>query len=115
MKKILIVDDEQEILDAFTTLFSKGGYEVDTAQNGLECGVKLIQFNPDYLILDICMPEMNGMQVIDYIEEIALEGTQIIVISGFLDNRDIEQLDKKKIKWFKKPIDFKSLKEIIDE
>lgn len=62
-KKILIVDDEKDILDLLSYNLSKEGFDVVTAKNGVEA-LKLAKQNPDAIILDIMMPEMNGIEVI---------------------------------------------------
>lgn len=68
--KILCVDDEQDILDLLTFNLEKEGYEVCTALNGrkgLEVAKKEI---PDLIILDVMMPEMDGMETCREIREI---------------------------------------------
>ncbi len=62
-KKILLVDDSLLILKMLSTFLKKNGYEVDTAQNGLEAIEKVYTNPPDIILLDITMPKMNGYQV----------------------------------------------------
>ncbi len=62
-KRILIVDDEPDILEVLKFNLEKEGYEVLTASNGEE-GVELAgQIRPDLIILDIMMPKMDGVEV----------------------------------------------------
>ena len=69
MKKILLVDDESDILDFLSYNLENAGYEVRVAQNGLE-GVKVAQeFLPDLIILDMMMPEMDGIETCERIRE----------------------------------------------
>ncbi|MEN9639534.1 MAG: DNA-binding response regulator [Bacteroidota bacterium] len=68
-QKILLVDDEQDILDLLSYNLDKEGYEVHTATNGLK-GVELArQIQPDLIILDVMMPEMDGMEACKVIRE----------------------------------------------
>jgi two-component system alkaline phosphatase synthesis response regulator PhoP len=62
--KILVVDDERSILDLVTAYLEKEGYEYRTAADG-RTGLKSAQlFNPDILILDIMLPEMDGIELL---------------------------------------------------
>ena len=61
--KILIVDDDPDILDAMTMIIESQGYEVVTARDGIEGLANLKSENPDLLILDLMMPKMDGFGV----------------------------------------------------
>ncbi|MBK8563466.1 MAG: response regulator transcription factor [Saprospiraceae bacterium] len=62
-KKILVVDDEPDILEILSYNLRKEGFQVQTANNGEE-GLKAAhQMNPDLIILDIMMPQMDGVEV----------------------------------------------------
>jgi two-component system alkaline phosphatase synthesis response regulator PhoP len=62
--KILVVDDEQDILDLVVAYLEAEGYDVRTAQDGL-IGLDLArQFAPDLIVLDIMLPGLDGMQVL---------------------------------------------------
>ncbi len=63
VRKVLIADDEPDILEILKYNLIKEGYQVITAQNGDEAIVKAKQTNPDLIILDIMMPEKNGVEV----------------------------------------------------
>jgi two-component system, OmpR family, alkaline phosphatase synthesis response regulator PhoP len=61
-QKILLVDDEQDILDLLSYNLEKEGYEVYTAPNGVK-GLEIArQVIPDMILLDVMMPEMDGME-----------------------------------------------------
>ena len=61
-EKILVVDDEKDIRKLLTDFFQLQGYQVYTARNGQEAMDK-ISVNPDIILLDINMPQMDGMEV----------------------------------------------------
>lgn len=61
--KILIVDDDPDILDAMTMIMESQGYQVVTARDGIEGLANLKSENPDLLILDLLMPKMDGFAV----------------------------------------------------
>lgn len=60
--KLLIVDDEPDILEILSFNLKKEGFDVATATNGKMALDKLVSFNPDLILLDIMMPVMDGLQ-----------------------------------------------------
>ncbi len=60
--KILLVDDEPDIIALIKYNLEKEGYEVETASNGREGLEKAKEFLPDVILLDVMMPEMDGME-----------------------------------------------------
>lgn len=63
MKKILIIEDEQDLIKGLKLNLSDEGYEVDWAVNGTEGLRKAVEEAPDLIILDIMLPEMDGLEV----------------------------------------------------
>jgi len=61
--RLLIVDDDSDVLDMLRELLSHGGYEVLSAVNGREALQKATEFNPDVILSDVMMPEMNGFEL----------------------------------------------------
>ncbi len=61
--KILVVDDDPDILDAVTMILESQGYEVVTARDGVEGLANLKAEHPDLIILDLLMPKMDGFAV----------------------------------------------------
>ncbi len=69
--KILVVDDEMNICEIIRTYFEKEGYEVKTANDGVE-GVNFFKmYDPDLVLLDVMMPKKDGWQVCREIREIS--------------------------------------------
>ncbi len=67
-KTILIVDDEKDIVDLLSYNLNKEGFHVITARNGREA-LDRVKEKPDVIILDIMMPVMNGLQVIQELKK----------------------------------------------
>lgn len=68
-KKILLVEDDVFIRDIYYTKFSQEGFDVTTADNGLEALKKLEEMVPDVMLLDIVMPYMDGIEVLKEMKE----------------------------------------------
>ena len=69
MKRIMIVDDYEDILDLTKDILSVKDYEIETACGGEECLKKVEKFKPDMILLDIMMPKMSGWEVLDELEK----------------------------------------------
>jgi len=82
-KKILLVDDEIDILDFLSYNLMQSGYDVRTAINGEE-GVKVARaFSPDLILLDMMMPEMDGVETCEKIRSISeLENVMIAFLTA---------------------------------
>lgn len=63
-KKILIADDEPEVLEIMAKRISQEGYLVVTAVDGQEAWKKIQSEDPDVILLDLIMPRMNGLEVL---------------------------------------------------
>jgi len=87
--KILVVDDDSSVRDVITTaLREKRYYLVKEASSGVEACVKLGSDCPNILILDIQIPDMDGVEICRLIKaKPELSGIKVIVITGFPDRR----------------------------
>ena len=81
MAKVLIVDDEGSIRRTLRDILEFEKYEVDEAADGKECLFKVKKNQYDILLLDIKMPKMDGMEVLDRLQILAPD-TPVIMISG---------------------------------
>ena len=68
-KKILVVDDDPDILDALTMILESQNYKVVTARNGLEGLAGIESEKPDLMILDLLMPKMDGFALYKELQE----------------------------------------------
>lgn len=69
LRRILIVDDDRQMLDLVPRILSHAGYEIETASSGFEAGAKVATFRPGLIILDLLMPEMSGFELCRLIKE----------------------------------------------
>ncbi|MEY4661119.1 MAG: hypothetical protein RLZZ42_1071 [Bacteroidota bacterium] len=85
-KKILIADDEPDILEIISYNLVMNGYDVETAKDGDQAIQKAKQFNPDLIILDIMMPKKNGIEVCKILRsQPAFEQTLIVFLTALND------------------------------
>ena len=88
-KKVLIVDDEPNIVTALDYLLQRSGYEVRVASNGDEALRQVEAFGPDLVLLDVMMPQKSGYHVCQRIRERRdWSGIKIVILSA--KGRDAE-------------------------
>lgn len=82
-KKILLIDDEQDILEILSYNLEKEGYDVSTALNGIEGIEKAREIIPDLILLDVMMPEKDGIETCQDLRKIKeLQQTLIVFLSA---------------------------------
>lgn len=129
-KKILIIDDEQDVLLFLGTLLRKNGYDVCEACDGVEGMKKVMEEKPDLVCLDLIMPEKTGIKMYrEMRKDDQLKGVPVIMVTGI---ESVDRWDFKDFKTFirerslprpdgyiEKPIDkeqfLKAVKEVLGE
>ena len=93
-KRVLVVDDDEAIVEMFRELLEPDGrFEVRTASTGYEAGIVTEQFQPDIMLLDFKLPDINGNAVCRTIRANPNYGhMKIIIISGVADPDEVEDL-----------------------
>ena len=113
--KILVVDDEQDIVTIIGKVLKKSGYEVITANEGLECIDKVSEELPDLILLDNIMPNMDGPTVLSKLK--ASKKTAdipVIMVTALADQEHITGAEKGgAIEYIIKPFDYRVLLEKI--
>ncbi|WP_158864603.1 response regulator [Leifsonia sp. AG29] len=90
--RILIADDDQQILRALRILLTARGYEVLTARTGAEALSQAVEHHPDLVMLDLGMPELDGIEVIEGLR--GWSTVPILVVSGRTGSADkVDALD----------------------
>ncbi|MBI2014263.1 MAG: response regulator, partial [Candidatus Rokubacteria bacterium] len=77
--KILVVDDEQEVLDIMVECISQAGYRALPARSGREALKIFNAEHPELMITDLVMPEMNGLELIEAVRAISPK-TEILIL-----------------------------------
>ncbi len=82
-KKVLIIDDEDEVRDFVSTLLEENGYAPITASNGAEAMDMVRQDKPDLIIMDILMPKQGGIKMYRELKsEDSFKDIPVVVYSG---------------------------------
>lgn len=90
--KILIVDDEPNILLSLEFLMKKSGYEVFIARDGSEALEIIQKYTPDLVLLDIMMPEVDGYEVCQFIRKNqALANIKVVFLTAKSRQEDIDK------------------------
>lgn len=88
-KKVLIVDDETNIVISLEFLIEQAGYDLRIAHNGQEALEQMAAFEPDLILLDVMMPRINGFDVCRRVRENpAWQKTKIIMLTA--KGREVE-------------------------
>jgi len=91
LTKILLVDDEQDILDFLSYNLEREGYQVDTATNGKDAITKAKKNAPDLIVLDVMMPGMDGIETCREIRQVdSLKNVLIAFLTA--RNEDYSQI-----------------------
>lgn len=95
MAKVAIVEDDQAISQMYRFKFEAEGYEVETAENGV-LGLELIEkMNPDIVLLDLMMPEMNGDEVLAKMRASSWgKNTKVVVLTNMGEQEIPESVKK---------------------
>jgi two-component system response regulator AtoC len=109
MKTILIVDDDPLILKTLSTHFSKSGYEVLTADDGREGLESYAESMPDLVILDIRLPDVDGLEALRRIRDIDPKAL-VVIITAYDDMKTtVEAIKSGAFEYLVKPLDFLEL------
>jgi len=84
-RKVLIIDDNEDIRTIYSTSFEQAGYKVFTSNDGLAGITDIIEINPTVIILDLLMPEMDGYEFISSLRNNTSFKSPIVVTSSFPD------------------------------
>jgi CheY-like chemotaxis protein len=116
MAKVLVVDDEKDVVELVKFLLERDGHQVIEAFNGREALEKAFAELPELIILDIMMPEMDGYTVNARLTE--NESTRripVIILTAKGQMRDVFEMASNVAFYMEKPFDPKHLREKIQD
>ena len=90
MPRVLVVDDEVNIVRLIQINLQRHGYEVETANNGAEALAKIRDSRPDLLVSDVMMPEMDGFELLANVRrDPALSDLPVIMLTAKAQDADV--------------------------
>ena len=113
-RRVLIVDDDRDIVTIVSTILGGRGWDIKAAYNGREALEAVTLSKPDIILLDIMMPEMNGIEVLKRIKKIDTDA-RIIMITAFGDVESyLDSMELGAYEYINKPFETEELLEMID-
>ena len=89
--KVLIIDDDQDLLGMYKTKFMGEGFQVFTQTDGLRGVTDAVKINPDIVLMDLMMPQMDGFESIQAFRQNTSLPVKIIVLSNLAQESDKEK------------------------
>lgn len=113
-KRVLIVDDDKDIVSIVKAILSGRGWDIEAAYSGQEALEAVTSQKPDIILLDIMMPEMNGIEVLKRLKKIDADA-RIIMITAFGDVESyLDSMELGAYEYINKPFETDELLEMID-
>ncbi|MFC1869702.1 response regulator [Chloroflexota bacterium] len=110
---VLVVDDNADLVDTFSLILKRKGYQVDTAEDGLSAVEKFRKRPFDVTLMDIIMPNMNGVEAFRKIREIN-PGARVILMTAYYEEEEIKTaVDEGAYSAVHKPVNIAQLIELI--
>jgi two-component system response regulator AtoC len=107
--RILIIDEEEAILESLEMYFSERGYNVFCAKNAEEGFKKTDLLKPDLVILDVRLPDQDGLELLQKLKE-RRKNMHVIIVTAFHDmDTTIKAVKKGAFEYIPKPIDIEEL------
>ncbi len=111
-RRLLVVDDDQDLVDLLVDHFERDSrFEVRSVNNGFGAGMQIKEFRPDVVILDVMLPDINGLEVCRLVRsDDTMKNVRIVCISGMVEEDRIQELrDAGANDFLKKPFDVDKL------
>lgn len=115
LKRILVVDDEENARVALSKILTYDGYAVSSARNGLEALNYLRSKDVELIITDLNMPEMNGLMFLRELNRI-YPASNVIMITAYGEVESyLEAMTLGAFEYINKPVKYDDLKKVIDK
>ncbi|GAW65458.1 fis family transcriptional regulator [Geoanaerobacter pelophilus] len=113
--RILVVDDEKLISWSLATMLKKEGYDVETAASGNEAILRFTEFRPQLVLLDVCLPDVNGLDLLKRFKA-ANEDLYVIMITAYAHaDSAVQALQEGAEDYFGKPFNLDAVKHVVNK
>ena len=114
MQKILVADDETDLRNLLADELSYAGFWVKSVSNGADAVVAVVEENFDLVLLDMMMPQMDGMQTIRVLRKLK-PNLPILGLTGYVGRGYMAEAAMYGVTCLSKPIDIPELLQIVDD
>jgi CheY-like chemotaxis protein len=89
--RILIVEDDPTLNEAYASLLSKAGYEIRVASNGQEALQMLAEWTPGLLLLSLRLPVMDGLTFLAHYQPIKHLATKVVILTNYVTQKEVDE------------------------
>lgn len=111
--KMLVIDDEESMRDSCCLIMAREGFETDMAENGAVGLKKIKENNPDFVLIDLKMPGINGLEVLDKVKEFNPDIIPIVITGYATVESAVEAMKRGAYDFLPKPFSPEELRLII--
>jgi len=104
MKKVLIIDDEVNLRETIAEMLSYTGHHVCLAKDGIEGLTKVVEFQPDIIICDVMMPELDGYGFVEQHKSSQYADVPVVLLTAKVEQKDEETYVKLQSQFIKRTI-----------
>ncbi|MBU1870041.1 MAG: response regulator [Candidatus Omnitrophica bacterium] len=115
MCRVLVVDDEKDVVDALERGLSRRGYEVEVAFTGTEAVLKVRKSKFDVILLDVVLPDLNGVEVLEQVKKIDPEIEAIMITGHASIETAINSMKKGAYDYVEKPVFIDKIVAVIEK
>ncbi len=119
MSRILSIEDDEDVQHLIGQVLFQAGHELHYAWNGKEGHEKILQLRPELVLLDLMMPLMNGVELLEKLKgEPAAKDMPVIIVSSYGDKADLLSHSVKALgaaEYLSKPVDPKTLVHSVEQ
>jgi DNA-binding NtrC family response regulator len=114
---VLLVDDDMALLELVREYLDTdaGRFEVCTALTGDQAFVRLVDFTPDVVVLDVCLPDMNGIEIMNQIQDIHPQAHVVVLTGNGTPEQRAIALREGAVRFLEKPVDLPGFKRLLLE
>jgi two-component system nitrogen regulation response regulator GlnG len=115
MRRILVVDDDPAILDVIQQYFNRPDYEVCTMLEGEKVPETVLRINPDLILLDLKLPDVNGIEVLRNLKEVNFQAPVVIITGNVSAGTAMESMKEGAYEYLPKPFSLDDLGKLVDK
>lgn len=110
-KRLLLIDDDEDLRMLFELAMKKEGYDVACAEDGVKGLAKVAVYNPHLIVLDLMMPLLDGFGVLRGLQSQGFSSIPVIVITGYSEkaNESLVSSEPNVVAFMQKPIKYEEL------